>query len=164
MTRKEYNKCVDTFSDKLYGFALKNMKDVDGAQDIVQVTFEKLWIKHAEVEFEKAKSYLFSTAYHCIVDHFRKVKRMNEYHQQPRQTMEESHLNLEHKQWLEEGLSKMSEQERSLIMLRDYEGYAYDELSEMTGLTLSQVKVYLFRARKKFRAWLIQVNKINKVI
>jgi len=72
--------------------------------------------------------------------------------------------NLEDQQWIEEGLMRLTEQERSLILLRDYEGYSYEELTGLTGLSLSQVKVYLFRARKKFREWLIKVNKVQQVI
>jgi RNA polymerase sigma-70 factor (ECF subfamily) len=36
-------------------------------------------------------------------------------------------------------------------MLRDYEGYSYDEIAEITGLSLSQVKVYIFRGRTFLR-------------
>lgn len=163
MNRKEYNQCVNQYSDRVYGFALKNLGNEDDAKDIVQETFERLWIKHDNIDVLKSKSYLFSTAYHCIIDHHRKVKRMSDF------TVEQDNISqfetsLENKQWIDEGMNKMTEQERSLILLRDYEGYSYDELQDITGLSTSQVKVYLFRARKKFRKWLVAVNKINKVI
>ena len=163
MTRKEFNQCVQEYSDRVFGFALKNMGSKDDAQDIVQEAFERMWLKHQEIDSVKGKSYLFSTAYHCIIDHHRKVKRMADF------PVEEQKIGsfdsaLDNKQWIDEGLRNMTEQERSLILLRDYEGYSYDELKNLTGLSLSQVKVYLFRARKKFKNWLVAVNKINKVI
>jgi len=46
-------------------------------------------------------------------------------------------------------------------MLRDYEGYDYEEIASITELSLSQVKVYLFRARKKMQ---LAVNALNKAV
>ena len=53
MTVKEFNLAVDHYSDGVYRFVLKNIRDEDKAKDIVQDTFEKLWKKHADVNYEK---------------------------------------------------------------------------------------------------------------
>lgn len=163
MTRKQYNQCVDDHADAIYGFALKNLRQEDDARDIVQESFEKLWRRHEAVEYEKSRSYLFSIAYHCIIDQVRKVKRFSAA-DVTGDLLEERPHGYEDRQWIEAGLDKLNEQERSLIILRDYEGYSYEELSGLTGLSLTQVKVYLFRARKKFKDWLVQINRINHVI
>ena len=68
MTTDEFNKAVDLYSDAVFRFILKNMKDNDKSQDIVQDTYEKLWKNHENVSYEKVKSYLFSTAYHTLID------------------------------------------------------------------------------------------------
>lgn len=81
MTVTEYNQCVEKYSDALYRFILKNIKDKDKASDIVQESFEKLWRKVSEVAFEKSKSYLFSTAYHTMIDGIRKNKRIEDFSQ-----------------------------------------------------------------------------------
>ena len=87
MTIGEYNQCVDNHSDGVYRFMLKNTKDTHMASDLVQESFMKLWIKRKEVEFTKGKSYLFTTAYHTMIDYFRKNKRIvtveNHNHNQP---------------------------------------------------------------------------------
>lgn len=147
MTASEYNKCVDNFSDGVYRFILHNIKDKDEAKDIVQDSFEKLWITHASVNFEKAKSYIFTTAYRTMVDKIRRGKKMTK--------MEDGHLNMlthkseysDLKQILREAVDKLPEMQKSVIMLRDYEGYSYQEIGEITGLNESQVKVYIYRAR-----------------
>jgi RNA polymerase sigma-70 factor (ECF subfamily) len=54
---------------------------------------------------------------------------------------------------LEQALKRLPEIQRSVILLRDYEGYSYQEIGEITGLNESQVKVYIYRGRlalKKF--------------
>src|SRR5210317_1774205 len=76
MTVEEFNKSVDLYSDGVYRFIFKNIKDEDEAKDIVQDTFEKMWIKSSEVTFSKVKSYIFSAAYHTMIDKIRKNKRI----------------------------------------------------------------------------------------
>jgi RNA polymerase sigma-70 factor (ECF subfamily) len=48
-----------------------------------------------------------------------------------------------------------------VVLLRDYEGYAYDQIGEITGLTESQVKVYIFRARVSLRNY---IGKLENVL
>ena len=51
------------------------------------------------------------------------------------------------KQVLNAGLEQLPEIQKSVLLLRDYEGYDYAEIGNITGLNESQVKVYIFRAR-----------------
>ena len=76
MNTREYNNIVDVHSDGLYRFIVKNLKDSDTAQDIVQDSFEKLWVVHSRIEFVKAKSYLYTTGYHTMIDYIRKNSRV----------------------------------------------------------------------------------------
>ncbi|MEI6122041.1 MAG: RNA polymerase sigma factor [Bacteroidota bacterium] len=147
MTVNEYNQCVDNFSDGVYRFILKNIKDEEKAKDIVQDSFEKMWIKVAEISFEKAKSYLYTTAYHTMIDSIRKSSKQD--------LLESVHENIiickndysDLKEILDEAVEKLPEIQRSVLLLRDYEGYSYEEIGEITNLNESQVKVYIFRAR-----------------
>ncbi len=50
-------------------------------------------------------------------------------------------------QVLHEAINKLPDVQRSVILLRDYEGYSYREIGEITGLSESQVKVYIYRGR-----------------
>jgi RNA polymerase sigma factor (sigma-70 family) len=75
MTTNEYNQSIDLYSDRLYRFILKSIKDVHKAEDIVQDSFEKLWKNVENVDGKKVRSYLFTTAYHTMIDRIRKEKR-----------------------------------------------------------------------------------------
>ncbi|MES2727516.1 MAG: sigma factor [Bacteroidota bacterium] len=68
MTVTEYNTCVENYADAVYRFIYKNIKDEDRAKDIVQDTFEKMWLKVNDIIAEKAKSYLFTAAYNTMID------------------------------------------------------------------------------------------------
>lgn len=158
MTAKEYNQCVDEHADGVYRFILKNIKDEDKAHDIVQDSFEKMWIKVGEIAFSKAKSYLFTTAYHTMIDSIRKDKKQS--------PMDEVSFNMHHtsngysdlKEVLNEAVGKLPDVQRHVIMLRDYEGYSYHEIGQITGLNESQVKVYIYRARNFLKNYLVSMD------
>src|SRR5215211_6332436 len=76
MTDKEYNQCVSEYADNVYRFILKNLRHEEDARDVVQTAFEKMWRNREEVDAQRSKSYLFTVAYHQMIDHIRKVKRV----------------------------------------------------------------------------------------
>lgn len=159
MTRKEYNKCVDLYADRVYRFIIKNMKHHEDAQDVVQNAFLKLWINREKVYFEKARSYLFTTAYRNMIDIIRKVKRIDWVEHVPDQVLSSTSKTFELQDSLNLGLAQLTDIQKSVILLRDYEGYSYKEIAEITGLTVAQVKVYIYRGRKKLQQFLVSVEK-----
>jgi RNA polymerase sigma-70 factor (ECF subfamily) len=147
MTVEEYNNCVDENADGIYRFILKNIRDKDAAKDIVQDSFEKLWRRFREVQPAKAKSYLYTTAYHTMIDLIRKTDRQSRWEEEYERELADHRHYTGLKEILDEGLKRLPEIQRSVILLRDYEGYSYDEIGQITGLNESQVKVYIYRAR-----------------
>lgn len=159
MTVAEYNKCVDLHSDALFRFIVKNIRDQDDARDVVQDAFEKVWLKAAEVPFEKGKSYLFTTAYRIMLERIRKKSRTSPIDNTLRIVpAEESKPEFDLRKVLDEAIAKLPDDQRSVIMLRDYEGYSYKEIGDITGLTESQVKVYIFRARVTLKNYLVSTD------
>ena len=160
MTVSEYNKCVDDFSDGVFRFILKNIKDKENAKDIVQESFVRLWDKRAGVVYAKAKSYIFTTAYHILVDMVRKNKYSTAYsdHHENILTVENQYSDLNG--ILNEALEKLPVIQRTVILLRDYEGYSYHEIGEITKLKESQVKVYIFRARMFLKQYIGSLDRV----
>ena len=147
MTPEEYNRCVEEHADGLYRFILKSIRDSAKAEDIVQDSFEKLWIKADEVSSAKSKSYLFTTAYHTMIDAIRREGRMESDSGEKAEGSTQGGQYTDLQEILHRALERLPHIQRSVILLRDYEGYAYSEIGEITGLSESQVKVYIFRAR-----------------
>jgi len=160
MTEREYNECVNLYADNVYRFILKNLGHMEDAKDVVQGAFEKLWISRAKVENEKSKSYLFTIAYNQMIDHIRKNKRISlkdDFADSAKGATSQKH---DTKRILNEALAKLSEQQRSLVLLKDYEGYSYEEIGQITGLNESQVKVYLHRARLQLREYIVSPENV----
>ena len=160
MTEKEYNECVRLFADNVYRFIVKNLRHEEDARDVVQAAFEKLWINRETVENERSKSYLFTVAYHQMIDHIRKNKRirLQENLSAESATTKEPQHNI--RKILNEALNRLGETQRSLVLLKDYEGYSYDEIAKITSLSESQVKVYLHRARIQLKSYLVKPENV----
>lgn len=154
MTEREYNECVTNYADNVYRFILKNLRHEEDARDVVQSTFEKMWVHREEIDSVKSKSYLFTVAYRQMIDHIRKGKRVQLKEEFGENTRVTNAPGIQVSKVLHEALNRLSETQRSLVLLKDYEGYSYDEIGQITGLSESQVKVYLHRARTQLRSYL----------
>jgi RNA polymerase sigma-70 factor (ECF subfamily) len=154
MTVEQYNKSIDLYSDAIYRFILKNINQTDEAKDIVQDTFEKLWVRAANVSFEKVKSYLFSTAYHTMIDKIRKNKRISSVDEYGSLDPLHNEHYTDLSEILNEALKNLPDVQRSVILLRDYEGYSYQEIADITALSESQVKVYIYRGRLALKKYI----------
>jgi RNA polymerase sigma-70 factor (ECF subfamily) len=160
MTENEFNRCVKDHSDNVFRFILKNLRNKEDARDVVQTAFEKMWLNRAMIDVNRCKAYLFTVAYHQMIDHIRKgkmiivnddhIEEIPVYNRQPGQT----------KKILETALARLNETQRSLVLLKDYEGYSYEEIGEITGLSPSQVKVYLHRARIQLKNYIVRPENI----
>ncbi len=154
MTVKDYNTCVDEFSDRVFRFILKNIRDEDKAKDIVQESFTKMWEKVKDINFNKARSYLFTTAYHTMIDEIRKDKKSTSIEDQYTDDLMNENTYSDLKEILDEAVKKLPDIQRSVVLLRDYEGYSYEDIGKITGLNESQVKVYIYRARLALKKYI----------
>ncbi|MBP7850568.1 MAG: RNA polymerase sigma factor [Lentimicrobiaceae bacterium] len=160
MTVKEYNSCVEMHADGVYRFILKNIRDVDKAQDVVQESFTRMWERVDEITYEKSKSYLFTTAYHTMIDMVRKEQRQTSLQRGYENTLRTENEYSDLGEILDEAVEKLPEIQRSVLLLRDYEGYSYKEIGDITGLNESQVKVYIFRARMTLKEYLVSMDMV----
>jgi len=161
MTVKEYNRSVEDYSDSVYRFIRGNLKDEDRSNDIVQDSYEKLWRNVTDIEYAVVKSWLFTTAYHTMIDIIRKENRIialegpDEY-----DLISESQYS-DLNEILHLALERLPEIQKSLILLRDYEGYSYKEIGKITGLNEAQVKISIYRGRVALKNF---IGKIETVI
>lgn len=139
-------------SNKLYGYALKFLRNTEDAQDIVQDVFEKLWINRKKVEVEKAKSWMFTSAHNAMLNLINKKQRTQfpGDDKLPENCRKEDST-FESNQVVNRAVNILPPIQKSIILLRDLEGYSYEEIGEILQLSDSQVKVYLFRARNKIK-------------
>lgn len=159
MTEKEYNQCVRDHSDQVFRFIVRNLRNREDARDVVQTAFEKMWANRSNVDAARCKSFLFTVAYHAMIDHLRRERSTVDPHAAeslPAATGSGTQV----KRMLELALDRLNDVQRSLVLLKDYEGYSYQEIGAITGLNESQVKVYLHRARLQLKNYIVRPENI----
>lgn len=160
MTTSEYNLIVEQNADRVYRYVLKTIRDSERANDMVQDSFERLWINCHIISFAKAKSYLFSIAHNTMVDMIRKENRQVVCDTSELPELSHNHQYSDIKEILDEALNRLPEIQQSVLLLRDYEGYSYEEIGEICHLNQSQVKVYIYRARVYLKNYIGQIEKV----
>jgi RNA polymerase sigma factor (sigma-70 family) len=158
MTVKEYNNAVKEYGDHVYRFIYRSIKDSHRADDIVQDTYEKLWRCVTEIEYAAVRSWLFTSAYNRMIDVIRKDSRLVdvEYYDDSSLYTEEESNDLN--EVLHRALAMLPAVQRSVILLRDYEGYSYREIADIADLSEAQVKTYIFRGRVALRNYLVKTS------
>jgi RNA polymerase sigma-70 factor (ECF subfamily) len=138
-----------------------HLRDDERANDIVQDSYERLWRHVAEIEYPVVKSWLFSTAYNNMIDIIRKDKRMTnlELEHEKELIYESQYSDLN--EILHVALNRLPEQQKTSVMLRDYEGYSYKEIGNITGLSEAQVKINIYRGRVALKNF---IGKIETVL
>jgi len=161
MTVKEYNRSVEEFADSVYRFIRANLKDEERSNDIVQDSYEKLWRNVAEIEYPVVKSWLFSTAYHTMIDIIRKEKKITSLDNMDENNFLTDSQYSDLNEILHDALNRLPDQQKSTVLLRDYEGYSYKEIGEITGMTEAQVKINIYRGRLALKNY---IGKIETVL
>lgn len=142
---------------KLLQYADYQVGDIEVAKDLVQESFVVLLDKRDSVEQNKGKSYLYSVLTNKVRDYY-KVKKVQTEVQDYHKVELYGEDAYESKELIKLALSKLTRQYKDLICLRDLEGYSYDEIADQLDMSLTQVKVYLFRARKALKNEVIKLE------
>lgn len=160
MQLSDYNKCVEEHADAVFRFVQKQIRDRDSAKDIVQDAFEKMWKKLDNIDPTKAKTYLFTTAYHTLIDHTRRAARNASFNEVDFNQHSHNQQYSDLKEVLNKGLELLPAIQKTVLLLRDYEGYDYAEIGKITDLNESQVKVYIFRARTFLKNYIVKLEHV----
>ncbi|MBT8190366.1 MAG: sigma-70 family RNA polymerase sigma factor [Saprospiraceae bacterium] len=158
MQVQEFNHIIQGIKDKMYRLALRIVKDPEDARDVIQDAMIKIWTKRALLaDVDNKEAYMMTMTRNVAIDKYRSRKIET--------TDIDNHFNIESKSAgperqyvakeaynrVRKMIEALPENHRTVIHLRDIEGYTYKEISEMTGFTIGKVKVYLHRARTRLK-------------
>ena len=158
---REYRQWVAAYQDQAWTLARYILKDAAEAEDATQEAFVKLWNNRDAIDRERVKPWLMRvTRNHCL-DRLRRRRPEQEFSDY--QAVEEhgpmhGAQQQELGSWLSRAIGGLKEPYRTLVVLRDIQQHSYQEVAGVTELSLSQVKVYLHRARKQLREQLAEIR------
>ena len=159
---RQFRQWVNEYQDQAWTLARYLLKDPAEAEDAVQEAFVKLWHKHDTIDPGKIRPWLMRVTRNNCLDRLRRRKPTQEWEDWqkadespgPAQDLAQHELG----ERLKHSINGLKEPYRSLVVLRDVHQHSYEEVASVLELSLSQVKVYLHRARKQLREQLAEVR------
>lgn len=156
--QKKMEQALDLWQASLTRYVFRITRNVESAQDVVQDVFLKLWQVDDRVFQTDLKPWLFTVCRNKAIDLLRRKKPASgfeldefasadfgpEIHLVGKQTSEQVYV----------ALAKLSPRQQELLRLRCEEGFSYQEMATITGLTANNIAVQVHGALKKIREWL----------
>ena len=149
-----FNEDVFPLRDKLYRFSMSIVRKNDIAEDVVQEILIKVWEKREDwKDWRNMNAMIFTMTKNLSLD---KLKRKdNQLYTIPegydtpsdRADPVQRVISKDVGRIIDKAIGTLNEIQRMVIQLRDIEGHTYQEIADMTDLTMAQVKVNLHRGR-----------------
>jgi len=157
--KTRFNRIYEEQRDSVYAYLLYMTKDPETAEDLSQDTFLKIYLNLVRFRGDcSEKTWVLKIARNTFLSYAKKKRPILLEEQEwanlqpaPCIDPEESILLREHEEIIRSVLLALREDDRSILLLRDYEGLPYQEIGQIMGLSESAVKLRIFRARKRYR-------------
>lgn len=154
MQATTFNTILKEHSTNIYRYIYKCIRNKEEAQDITQEAFTRLWEHRDRIDTTKAKSWLYTTAHRLMLERVSARKLYTEL--ESNSDTPQGGFSINNNSWnlkeiLDWSLTQVSGIQRELILLRDLEGYSYEEIGSILDMNQALVKVNLFRARQKLQ-------------
>jgi RNA polymerase sigma-70 factor (ECF subfamily) len=172
-SQSAYRELVRRFERPIFNLVARMVRDHTVAEDLAQDAFVKAFSRLETYRSEQGKfsNWLFKIAHNTAIDHLRRSNPETysldkgddpdapDFHalladpeaDTPLEAAERADLG----RALGEAVERLRPEYREVIVLRHHEGFAYEEIAEVTQLPLGTVKTYIHRARKELAAYLL---------
>jgi len=147
-----FQQLYEQYAKDVYRFSFWLSGNADDAKDITSETFVKVWTSAPEIRSASVKAYLFTIARNIFLQTKRKKGLFSPLNDDAADEIILPDRNAEIRSELEvtlQAMQSLSEIDRTILIMRAQDELSYEEIAQATGLSLSSVKVKLFRAREK---------------
>jgi RNA polymerase sigma-70 factor (ECF subfamily) len=160
-----FKEIVERYQSKVFSIIYGILRNHNDAEDIAQQVFAKIYFSIGNFDFRSSLlTWIYKITVNECYDYLRKkrVRKLvyeSDFSEEDSLQMENSQTardqtvavdkTLERRDMLLKMLSKVSEEDRMLILMKEVEGHSVEELAEMTGMNENTIKVKLFRTRQK---------------
>ena len=166
MNSEAFQKVVREQKDRIFSYAAMLLRNRTEAQDIVQESMVRMWKHQSKIDEAGAPMWLKRTAHNLCIDRIRRRKVRSEV---GTETLEETSIDSSPGpdrmaesdrlgQEIGQALGQLSEQDRSVLILREVQQRPYAEIAEMLSMPMGTLKARLHRAREQLRKKLIRAG------
>ncbi len=153
-----FDEIFTRFYKPIYYYVFKMVYSTETAEDIAQDTFIKVYKNLANIDEQiKLSSWIYKIAHNSCIDYLRKNKISFElidnisYTDKEENEPENKYLNKELYSKIRAAMLKINSKYRAVLILRDYNGLSYKEISVILGCSEAAVKSLIHRARQDFQ-------------
>src|SRR5690606_8896862 len=164
MTSEAFISDVFPLKNKLFRYAKSILGNDDEAKDVVQETLIKVWEKRSDLhQYHSLEAWCMTIARNFALARFRRKENKNSALELVSDKLELSYTDDRQPEWNDTSsrigdiVKQLPLKQKEVFQLRDIEGYTYQEICEITGYELSDVKVCIFRARKAIKERLTKI-------
>jgi RNA polymerase sigma-70 factor (ECF subfamily) len=174
-----FREIVERYQSKIFSIIYGILRNHNDAEDIAQQVFTKVYFSVGNFDFRSSLlTWVYKITVNECYDYLRKkrVRKLvyeSDFSSEDAQRMEASEPAVDAAPAVDERLAnrelalkllaKVSEEDRSLILLKEVEGHSVEELAGMTGLNENTIKVKLFRTRQKLLKAAQRLGKVRGV-
>ncbi len=164
MTTLEFEAAVMEHKDRIHSYARGILRDPEDAKDVAQECLIRLWRHRERVEpGAGCRGWLLRSAHNLCIDRLRRRSTHREVAREDddidptdvRPGPERLTSSVEVAGRLEKALAELDHRDRAIVLLREIEGLAYEEIAELLDLKMGTLKATLHRAREKLRHALV---------
>ncbi|MFD0714858.1 RNA polymerase sigma factor [Paenibacillus sp. GCM10027626] len=160
MNRNRFAELFKTFQSPIYRYLYRTSGSKEAAEELLQETFYRAMLSLRIEDTKHIRAWLFKVARNLLIDRSRRKEREAEMlrqmeirstgissYKEPEEALELT----EERSLIAAIMQRMPEHYRTILYLREIEGFSYQELVELLGVSMSQVKVGLHRSKLKFK-------------
>jgi RNA polymerase sigma-70 factor (ECF subfamily) len=160
-----FREIVERYQAKIFSIIFGILRNHNDAEDIAQQVFSKIYFSIKNFDFRSSLlTWIYKITVNECYDYLRKkrVRKLvyeSDFSEEDAQRMQNTDTAIDQRPAVDTQLaqrdlvvkllSKLSEEDRSLLVLKEVEGHSVEELAQMTGMNENTIKVKLFRARQK---------------
>jgi len=160
-----FREIVERYQAKIFSIIFGILRNHNDAEDIAQQVFSKIYFSIKNFDFRSSLlTWIYKITVNECYDYLRKkrVRKLvyeSDFSEEDAQRMQNTDTAIDQRPAVDTQLAqrdlvvkllgKLSEEDRSLLLLKEVEGHSVEELAEMTGMNENTIKVKLFRARQK---------------
>jgi len=160
-----FREIVERYQSKVLSIIFGILRNRNDAEDIAQQVFAKVYFSIRSFDFRSSLlTWIYKITVNECYDYLRKrrVRKLvyeSDFSEQDSARMSNSEMSMDQspsvenrlsqRDYISKLLSRVSEEDRTLMLLKEVEGRSVEELSQMTGMNENTIKVKLYRARQK---------------
>jgi len=164
MNQNEFVLIVAPFKDKVFRLAKRLLVSTEEAEDATQEVLVKLWSKNGGLSsYSSIEAFAMTITKNYCLDQLKSkradnLKIVSTNYTDAAPALDKKLEDNDSLNWVERSISKLPEQQRMIIQLRDIEQYEFEEMAKMLNMTESAIRVSLSRARKTIREYMTKTH------